>query len=130
MNGSRGQKIAGWVLSIIIALFLMGPSALGKFLEWEGKADMLEHLGFSAEVLTKIGILEVALALLFLVPRASFIGAILLTGYLGGAVVTHVRVGDPFFMPIVMGVILWIGLALREPAIWRLGLGLSPGNKV
>jgi hypothetical protein len=129
MSGSRNQRIAGWIVSGLVSLFLIGPSAMGKFVEWEGKEKMFEHLGYSAELIKQIGFVEIALALLFLVPRASFIAAVLLTGYLGGAVATHVRVGDAFFFPIVVGVVMWIGLALRRPAIWQLAGGRDPETK-
>lgn len=126
MVPSKAMKITGWVITVLVALFLMGPSALGKFVEWEGKEEMFSQLGFTTELMTKIGVLEVVLALLLLVPRTSFLGAILLTGYLGGATVTHVRVGDPFIMPIIMGVVMWVGLACRMPDIFRLAAGASP----
>ena len=123
MKGSRSQRIAGWILSGIVAAFLIGPSAAGKFIEWEGKEEMFKHLGYSAPLIMKIGVLEIVLAVLFLIPRASFVGAILLTGYLGGAVATHVRVGDPYFMPIVMGMAIWIALGLRCPEVLALATG-------
>lgn len=121
--GTKGQQITGWIMSVILVLFLAGPSALGKFLEWEGKAKMFEHIGFTIDLIKQIGILEVVIALLFLIPQTAFVAAILLTGYLGGAVVTHLRVGDPFFMPILVGVFLWVALALRRPEIWYLASG-------
>ena len=71
----------------------------------------------------KIGVLEAVLALLYLIPRTSFLGAILLTGYLGGATVTHLRIADPFFFPPIIGVLMWVGCALRRPLIFRLALG-------
>lgn len=117
---SNKARILGWVLTILVGIFLAGPSALGKFISWEGKEKMFEHLGYSAELIMKIGVLEVILAVLYLIPRTSFLGAILLTGYLGGATATHVRVGDAFIGPIVIGVVLWIGLALRRPQIFSM----------
>ena len=120
MNKSSKSQIAGWVLSGLVSVFLAGPSALGKFVEWEGKAKMFDHIGFTNDVIMKIGVLEIILAILFLIPRTGFLGAILLTGYLGGATVTHVRVGDPYFMPIVIGVVMWIGMGLRRPAVFSL----------
>ena len=71
----------------------------------------------------KIGIVEVAIAILFLIPRTAFVGAILLAAYLGGATATHVRVGDPFYFPIIIGVVAWIALGLRKPEVLRLALG-------
>lgn len=61
---------------------------------------------------------EIGVTLIYLVPRTSFLGAILMTGYLGGAVLTHLRVGDPWFFPVIIGVLAWIGLALRQPMIF------------
>ena len=120
---SNKSRLFGWILSGLVAALLMGPSAMGKLVEWEGKAKMFEHLGFSSELITKIGVLEILLAILFLVPRTSFLGAILLTGYLGGATVTHLRVGDQFFMPIIIGVVIWIALGLRRPVVFALAKG-------
>ncbi len=122
VNKSSKSQIAGWLLSGLVSVFLAGPSALGKFVEWEGKAKMFDHIGFTNDVIMKIGVLEIILAILFLIPRTGFLGAILLTGYLGGATVTHVRVGDPYFMPIVIGVVMWIGMGLRRPAIFSLAI--------
>jgi multidrug efflux pump subunit AcrB len=123
MVPSKTMKITSWVITGLVALFLIGPSALGKFVEWEGKEEMFTQLGFTTELMAKIGVLEIVLALLLLIPRTSFLGAILLTGYLGGATVTHVRVGDPFYMPIIIGVVMWVGLACRKPEIFALVAG-------
>ena len=73
--------------------------------------------------MVKIGVLEVALAVMLLSPRTAFIGAILLTGYLVGATVTHLRVDDPFFMPIFVGIVIWAGLACGKPEIFSLAAG-------
>lgn len=111
------QKKAGWILSALISAFLIFGSASGKFMEWEGKDQMFEHLGYQTGTMFWIGVVEVTLAVLILVPKIEFIGALLLTAYLGGATATHVRVGDPFFFPIIIGALLWIALALRSPKI-------------
>jgi uncharacterized membrane protein YphA (DoxX/SURF4 family) len=108
------MKIAGWVLSFLVSAFLVFGSAMGKFIEWEGKQQMFDHLGYSANTIFKVGIVEVLLAILFLVPRVNLFAALLLTAYLGGATATHVRVGDPFYFPIGVGVVLWVALALRS----------------
>ena len=113
-------KIAGWVLSVLISLFFIVGSASGKFLNFEGKEEMFAKLGWGIELMYAIGVVEVAVAILFLIPRAAFIGAILLSAYLGGAVSTHVRVGDPFWFPIAMGVLAWIALGLRDQRVFSL----------
>lgn len=120
------SKIAGWVLSVLLGLFLIAGSASGKFTDWEGKEEMFEKLGYTSELMQKIGIVEVVVTILFLIPRTGFLGAVLLTGYLGGATATHVRVGDPFYFPIVAGVLIWVALGLRRPEIFRLAIGAQP----
>jgi DoxX-like family len=127
--GSKKPRVTGWVASIIVALFLMGPSALGKFVEWEGKAQMFEKLGITNDLTMKIGVLEIVLAVLFVIPRTGFLGAILLTGYFGGATMTHLRIGEPIFFPIILGVVIWICLGLRRPEVFALAIGKPSGGQ-
>ena len=86
---------------------------------------MMNKLGIPLDLLPKIGVLEIVVSVLFLIPRTSFVGAILVTGYLGGAVLTHMRVDDAWFFPIIIGVVMWVALGLRYPAIFALVLGKS-----
>jgi hypothetical protein len=79
---------------------------------------MMGKLGWDTGTIFKIGIVEVTLAILILIPRTAFVGAVLLTAYLGGAVATHVRVGEPFFFPVIIGVLVWISLGLRDPRVF------------
>lgn len=74
-------------------------------------------------VMVKIGVVEIAITLLFLVPRAAFIAAILLTAYLGGAVATHVQVNDAFIFPIIICVVYWVALGLRDNRVFALAFG-------
>ena len=120
------SKLTGWVLSILLTAFLIGASATGKFTEWEGKSQMFEKMGFSNDLMFRIGVLEVIIAVLFVIPRTGFLGAILLTGYLGGATVTHVRVGEPIFMPVILGIVIWTALGLRRPEVFSMAIGSSP----
>ena len=120
---SKTARIVGWVLSVVLSAFLILGSAMGKFVDWEGKAEAFKELGYSTELMTKIGVVEVILAVLFLIPRTAFIGALLLTAYLGGATATHVRVEEPFFTPIIFGVIMWIAYGLRRPDVFSLAIG-------
>jgi hypothetical protein len=73
--------------------------------------------GYQESALTGIGLLEIACALVYTIPKTSVLGAVLVTAYLGGAVATHVRVSDVFITPLVLGVLVWIGLWLREPRL-------------
>lgn len=113
-------KIAGWVLSVLLATFLCFASASGKFVDFPNKEEMFAKLGWTTEVMFSIGIVEVAIAVLFLIPRTAFVAAILLSAYLGGATATHVRVGEAFFIPIVVGVLVWIALSLRDRRVFQL----------
>jgi uncharacterized membrane protein YphA (DoxX/SURF4 family) len=115
---SKTKRIVGWVLSALIAAFLIVASGVPKFVDWEGKAEMFDKMGWTTDVMLKIGVVEITLAILFLIPRAAFIAAVLLTAYLGGAVATHVRVGEAFYFPIVTGVLAWIALGLRDPRVF------------
>jgi hypothetical protein len=120
---TKAMRITGWTLTILVGLFLIGASAVPKFIDFPGKADLMGKIQVPLNLLTTLGILEVTVAVLYLIPRTSFLGAILTTGYLGGAVWTHFRVGDAWFFPIIIGVLMWTGLALRRPTIFRLLLG-------
>jgi hypothetical protein len=74
-------------------------------------------LDFPKSLAVGLGILELACAVVYVIPQTSVLGAILLTGYLGGATVTHLRVGDPFFMPVILGMLVWGGLYLCNPRL-------------
>ena len=82
-------------------------------------------LGYSESTIIPIGIVLIVCTVLYLVPRTAVLGAILLTGYLGGAVATHVRIHDiKGIAPVVIGIIVWLGIYLREPRLrqivfWR-----------
>lgn len=122
---TRTKTTIGWVLTGLVTLFLIGASGVPKFIDFPGKAEMFAKLGVTLEMGKTLGFLEIALAVLFVIPRTSFLGAILLTGYLGGATWAHVRINEPFWFPIALGVIMWIGLSLRLPEVFALAVGKS-----
>ena len=74
-------------------------------------------LGYPASVLPSLAVLELFCTVVYIVPRTAVLGAVLLTGYLGGAVATHVRVGDAFVVPLLLGVLVWAGLYLRDERV-------------
>lgn len=114
---SKGARIAGWVISILPVL-LLTMSATFKFLQpGEEFKNGLEQMGWTAETMFKLGFVEIGCVMIYLIPRTSVIGAILLTGYLGGAIATHVRVGDQFVAPLLAGILVWLGLWLRDPRL-------------
>ncbi|MBI1761978.1 MAG: DoxX family protein [Acidobacteria bacterium] len=103
----------GYLLSILPALLLFFSAAM-KLLKNPQAIQGFAQLGYPAHAATSIGILEAACTVLYLIPRTSVLGAILLAGYMGGATATHLRVGEPFFVQVLVGVLLWGGLYLRD----------------
>ncbi|MFN0140063.1 MAG: DoxX family protein [Pyrinomonadaceae bacterium] len=114
---SRTVRWLSYVLSALPSLALLF-SATAKLIKPAGIEQSLEPIGWKVGQLTGLGILEAAVVIVYLIPRTSVLGAILITGYLGGAIATHVRVGDHMIIPhIVLGVMVWLGLWLREPRL-------------
>lgn len=115
---------AGWIITILPAGMLL-MSGVMKFLEPTPQVvEGFDHLGWDLRLALALGILEVACTILYLFPGTAVLGAILLTDYMGGAIATHVRVGDDFFIQAGIGVLVWLGLYLRDPRLrallpWR-----------
>jgi uncharacterized membrane protein YphA (DoxX/SURF4 family) len=110
---SKKMLWAGYILSAlpVLMLFFSGVMKLVK------PAPVIEgfiRLGYPEGLALGIGIVELVCAVLYVIPRTSVLGAILLTGYLGGATATHLRIGEPFFAPILLGVMVWGGLFFRD----------------
>jgi hypothetical protein len=85
-----------------------------KLIKSAAVVEEFARLGYPESLILGIGLLELACTVAYAIPRTSIIGAILLTAYLGGATATHVRIGDPFFGPVVVGVLVWGGVFLRD----------------
>jgi hypothetical protein len=129
-TSSAGMRRALWggrVLSGLAASFLIFDS-VGKLLEVQPVIDGTRQLGYSPDIVFSLGVILLSCVLVYLVPRTSVLGALLLTGYLGGAVATHVRVGNPLFthvlFPTYVAALLWGGLLLRDTRLrvllpWR-----------
>ncbi len=117
---TKKQRIAGWVLSALPSLLLIFSGVM-KLTKSPEVVEGFTKFGFAETVIQPLGVVELLSTVLFLVPKTSFIGAILLTGYLGGAICTHMRVGEPFFMQFAFGVIVWVGFGLRRPRAIRAG---------
>ena len=120
---SKGQLIAGRVLSGLVILFLLFDAGLKLVAPEVAIKYSPPGLGWPLEVGTMytLGLLLLIPTLLYIWPRTAVIGAILITGYLGGAIATHLRIGSPLFSHILfgayLGVMLWAGLWLRSPAL-------------
>ncbi|MBM3783336.1 MAG: DoxX family protein [Acidobacteria bacterium] len=109
----------GWTLSGAPALMLLGSGAM-KLAGPPGLAEGFSHLGWPLKLATPLGIVEIVCTLLYLAPRTCVLGAILLTGYMGGAIATHMRIGEPFIVQILIGMAIWGGLCLRDTRIEQL----------
>ena len=103
-------------LSGLVFVFSGGMKLVGG----EEVAAGFEHLELRESLRLPIGILELACTVVYLVPATAGLGAVLLTGYLGGAILAHLRVGDPIVLPLVLGGLVWLGLYLREERLWPL----------
>lgn len=112
-----GMVWTGRVISGIVALFLLMDGG-GKLFRMAVHVEGSARVGFAAHLVPWIGLSLVVATILYLIPRTAVLGAILMTGYLGGAVATQVRLEDPWFLfPVLFGVLAWGGLYLRDPGI-------------
>lgn len=106
----------GWALGGLAALLLLFSGVM-KLIGPPEVTEGFEKLGWPAALAWPIGILEILVTLLYLFPRTAVLGAILVTGYMGGAMATHVRLGDPVFVHLLIGAAFWGGLYLRDARI-------------
>ncbi|MBL8182520.1 MAG: DoxX family protein [Blastocatellia bacterium] len=116
---SKGARITGWILTIVPCL-LFTMSAVMKFIQPAGFDEGLKHMGWDSATMKYIGVIELACVAIYLFPRTAVLGAILLTGYMGGAIATHVRVGDMVFTQILIGVVIWAALWFRDARVKNL----------
>ena len=116
MEISKGTLWAGRIISGLPVLFLLLDGVF-KLIKPAPVVEATVGLGYPESVIIPIGVVLIICTILYLIPKTSVLGAILLTGYLGGAVATHVRTGESLFsivFPVIFGVLLWLGLYLRD----------------
>ena len=119
---SKGALWGGRIMSWLPALFLLVDGVM-KLFKPLPVVEATVKLGYPENVILPLGIVLTIATVLYLIPRTAVLGAILLTGYLGGAVATHVRVGEGWFsisFPIIFGILLWGGLYLGDKRLRRL----------
>lgn len=113
-SGSKAMVYTGWVLTILAGLALL-VSGIFKFFPMPPEAEPgLQHIGWTAAQAGRLGIIETISAILYLIPQTAVFGAILVTGYMGGAIATHMRVGDVFIVQAIIPIVAWLGLWLRD----------------
>lgn len=114
---SRKALWAGRIMTGLAVLFLL-LDALGKLIKPQPVLEGTVALGYQESVIVPLGIILAISTILYAIPRTTVLGAVLLTGYLGGAVATHVRVGNPLFthtlFPVYLGILIWLGIYLRD----------------
>lgn len=120
---SKGKRWAGWITSGLAVLFMLSDSIF-KFIAPPEVVDGTVALGYAAHHLVPIGILGLVSTLLYIIPRTSVLGALLLTAYFGGAIATHLRLDNPLFshilFPVYLALLVWGGLWLRNESLRRL----------
>jgi hypothetical protein len=116
----RAARVAGWTLTVVVTLFLLVDSVT-KLLQIPPVVEATMQMGFPASAVPVIGGTLLACLVLHLVPRTAVLGAVLLTGYLGGAVCAQLRIGAPLWtfllVPVYTGVLVWLGLYLRSSTV-------------
>lgn len=114
MAAGGGRVVwVGRVISVLASLMFL----MSGFLKLKGGPEIAEgfaHLGLPLSMVVPLAILELTCVVIYLIPVTSVLGAILLAGYVGGAICTHWRVGDPFVVQTLLGIFVWLGLYLRE----------------
>lgn len=109
----KWQHVTGWVLSGALALVFL-PSAFFKIAQPEGFLEEWSKT-YPGNTALPLGVIELLTFVLYLVPKTRYLGGLLMLAYLGGAVATHVHANDgKFFVPVLVGVVAWLGLYLRD----------------
>jgi len=119
-SSAKWRRRAGLLLSALPVLFLLFDCVI-KLIKIQPVIDSFTQLGYPDSLARGVGLLEFVCLALYLVPRTAILGAIVLTGFLGGAVSTHLRIGDPLFshvlFPVYVGLLIWSGLFLRDDTL-------------
>jgi hypothetical protein len=114
MIAASGKIVwGGRAISVLVSLVF----AISAFMKLKGGPEVMQgmaHLGLPESLIIPLAVIEISCVVIYLIPATSVLGAILLTGYIGGAICTHLRVGDPFFIQIALGIFVWLGVYLRE----------------
>lgn len=117
---SKKKLWAGRIISALPVLLLLFSGVM-KLMKPPAVMESMGAYGYPESLIVLIGLLEIACTVVYAIPRTSILGAILLTGYLGGATATNVRVGNPaFIMTTILGVLLWLGVYLRDDRLHAL----------
>lgn len=121
-TGSKWKARTGWTLTALSGAFLVFDG-VGKLVMPAPVVEATGRLGFPVSLIPGVGVLLLVCTVVYLVPRTAVLGAVLLTGFLGGAVAIQMRAGSPLFenlFPVIFGILMWGGVYLRECRLWGL----------
>jgi len=113
------KRIAVWTGRILSTLVLV-PLVFGVMMSFSGNpkiAEGMAHAGIPLSLMKTLMVLELSVIVLYAIPATSVVGAILFTGYMGGAICTHLRLGESVFIQTLLPILAWLGLYLREPRL-------------
>jgi hypothetical protein len=110
---SKPDVLVGWILGLVPVAFLV-MTGVTKLVRPDLFVEGFTRFGFDISVVRPLGVVQLVCTVLYLFPRTAVLGAVLLTGYMGGAIATHLRVGDLFYVQFGLAVLLWLGLYLRD----------------
>lgn len=116
-KSERRMVWAGRIASAVPVAMLLVSAIMKLTRQPQVLEGWSSKFGYPDATLFPIALVELTCAVLYAIPRTAVLGAVLVTGYLGGAIATHVRAGDPFAAPLVLGMVAWLGLYLRDPRI-------------
>jgi hypothetical protein len=117
VEGASGKIVwTGRVIAGVVSLLLFFSASM-KFVGGAEVKEGMAHLGLPESMIIPLGILEATCTVIYLIPTTSVLGAVLLAGYMGGAICTHWRVGDPFVGQIAIALVIWLAIYLREPRL-------------
>jgi uncharacterized membrane protein YphA (DoxX/SURF4 family) len=111
--GSKAMVWTGRIISLLVVVMMLFSGVM-KLMKPEALVTEFTRLELKESLAIALGILEITCTVIYAIPQTSVLGAILLTGYYGGAILTHVRIGDQFVFPIIGGILVWLGLFLRD----------------
>src|SRR5260370_3705578 len=106
----------GRIISGLIILFMLFDSG-AKIARFRPYVEGTVKAGYADSLVVPLGVLGLVCTLAYAIPKTSILGAILLTAYYGGATATHVRAGQPWYFPVVFGILVWLAMYLREPRL-------------
>ena len=118
-SSPKWMVITGWALTLLPAALLIMSGTM-KLMGGPELEKGMEQTGIPLSVAKPLGIVEIVSAMIYLVPQTAVLGAILLTGYMGGAIATHVRLEESFIVQTIIGVVVWLGIYLRDARLRQL----------